>query len=321
MADHPPSRPATQGSVSQAAGPGTALADAHAAFLRYEVIRPRLPVARFPAQPLTLPSLAEVADHVDGFLLDAFGVLNVGETAIAGAVERMAALRARGKRLAVLTNAASYTRAQLLAKYHRLGFDFSAEEVVASRDVAVARLGAIAPKARWAAIAAAGDSFADIPARVEDVFANPAALDDADAILFLSTARWSDAWQARLLDALSRRPRPLVIANPDLVAPREDGLTLEPGLYGHAVLDALGAELHWFGKPFPDAFAEGIARTGLAPDRLAMVGDTLHTDVLGGAAAGCRTVLVTDHGLFAGRDARGYIRASGLVPDFIVPTT
>ena len=87
------------------------------------------------------------------------------------------------------------------------------------------------------------------------------------------------------------------------------------------MLDALGAELHWFGKPFGDAFAEGIARTGLAPDRLAMVGDTLHTDVLGGAAAGCRTVLVTDHGLFAGRDARGYIRASGLVPDFIVPTT
>jgi ribonucleotide monophosphatase NagD (HAD superfamily) len=52
-----------------------------------------------------------------------------------------------------------------------------------------------------------------------------------------------------------------------------------------------------------------------------MVGDTLHTDVLGGAAAGCRTVLVTDHGLFAGRDTVPFIAASGIVPDFIVKTT
>lgn len=307
--------------VSQAAGPGTALADARAAFIRYEAVRPRLPAARFPAQTLHLPSLEDVADHVDGFLLDAFGVLNVGETAIAGAVARMASLRARGKRLAVLTNAASYTRPQLLAKYHRLGFDFTADEVVASRDVAVAHLDRIARGAIWAAIGAAGDSFADIPARLADVFSDPSALDRADAVLFLSTARWSDRWQERLLDSLTRRPRPVVVANPDLVAPREDGLTLEPGLYGHAVMDATGADLHWFGKPFAAAFAEGIARTGLPPDRLAMVGDTLHTDVLGGAAAGCRTVLVTDHGLFAGRDAGGYVAASGIVPDFTVPTT
>jgi glycerol 3-phosphatase-2 len=49
-----------------------------------------------------------------------------------------------------------------------------------------------------------------------------------------------------------------------------------------------------------------------------MVGDTLHTDVLGGAAAGCRSVLVTDHGLFAGRDTGLFISASGITPDFIV---
>lgn len=296
------------------------LSDAPAAFARYEAIRPRLPAARYPARSLHLPSLDQVADHVDGFLLDAFGVLNVGETAIPGAVARMAALRARGKRLVVLTNAASYTRDQLLAKYHRLGFDFAADEVVASRDVAVARLDHIAPGATWAAIAAAGDTFADIPARLLDAVADPAAFDRADALLFLSTARWSPALQQRLIRALERRPRPLVIANPDLVAPREGGLTLEPGLFGHDLLDAMANEVHWFGKPFPDAFAEGIARTGLAPDRLAMVGDTLHTDVLGGAAAGCRTVLVTDHGLFAGRDTGPFIAASGIVPGFIVPS-
>lgn len=296
--------------------------DAVSAFARYEAIRPRLPTARFPAQSLHLSTLEDVADHVDGFLLDAFGVLNVGETAIPSAVARMASLRARGKRLAVLTNAASYTRTQLLAKYHRLGFDFTADEVVASRDVAVAQLQRIAPGACWAAIAAAGDSFADIPARVTCALAEPAALDGADAILFLSSARWSAELGHRLRAALERRPRPMVIANPDLVAPREDGLTHEPGLFGHNLLDAFpGAEVHWYGKPFPEAFAEGIARTGLAPGQLAMVGDTLHTDVLGGAAAGCRSVLVSGHGLFANLQAEDFIAASGIVPDFVVPDT
>jgi glycerol-1-phosphatase len=304
--------------VSLDAKAGDMLSDAASAFARYEAIRPRLPQARYPARSLVLPSLDEVADDVDGFLLDAFGVLNVGETAIPGAVQRLARLRARGKRLAVLTNAASYTRAQLLAKYHRLGFDFTADEVVASRDVAVARLQATLPGATWAAIAAAGDTFADIPARLVDAVADPSALRKADGVLFLSTARWTPDLQTALIAALKERPRPLVIANPDLVAPREGGLTLEPGLFGHDALDKVAVEAQWFGKPFPEAFAEGIARTGVAPDRLAMVGDTLHTDVLGGAAAGCRTVLVTDHGLFAGLDTGPFIRASGIVPDFIV---
>ncbi|MDP3194634.1 MAG: HAD family hydrolase [Tabrizicola sp.] len=294
------------------------LSDAPSAFARYEAIRPRLPQASFPAQSLHLPSLEDVADHVDGFLLDAFGVLNVGDTAIPGAVQRLRSLRARGKRLAVLTNAASYTRAQLLAKYHRLGFDFTADEVVASRDVAVARLELIAPGATWAVIAAEGDSFADIPARLVDAVADPSALLNADGVLFLSTARWTPALQAALVAALKQRPRPLVIANPDLVAPREGGLTLEPGLFGHDLLDQVPVRTHWFGKPFPEAFAEGIARTGLPAGRLAMVGDTLHTDVLGGAAAGCRSVLVTDHGLFAGLDVRPFIAASRMTPDFII---
>lgn len=306
--------------VSLDAGAGDMLSDAPSAFARYEAIRHRLPSAVYPAHSVHLPSLEEVADHVDGFLLDAFGVLNVGETPIPGAVARLKSLRTRGKRLAVLTNAASYTREQLLAKYHRLGFDFTADEVVASRDVAVARLDTIAHGATWAAIAAAGDSFADIPARLVDAVADPSALATADAILFLSTARWTPSLQSALVAALRQRPRPFVIANPDLVAPREGGLTLEPGLFGHDLLDQLRVETHWFGKPFPEAFAEGIARTGLAPGRLAMVGDTLHTDVLGGAAAGCRSVLVTDHGLFAGRDVQPFITASGMIPDFILPS-
>jgi glycerol-1-phosphatase len=297
------------------------VSDATTAFERYEQVRHRLPVARFAGLPRRVANLTQVAEHVDGFLLDAFGVLNVGETPIPGAVARMADLRRMGKKLCVLTNAASYTRSGVLAKYHRLGFDFSADEVVSSRDVAAGRINRIAPGATWAAIAAAGDDFHDIPARCYDAVDNPKWFDDADAILFLSTARWTTALQQHLTAALSRRPRPFVIANPDLVAPREGDLSSEPGLFAHAVLDSIPVMAHWFGKPFGDAFSDGLERLDLPPDRVAMVGDTLHTDTLGGAAAGCQTVLVTDHGLFRGYDEQSFINGSGIIPDWVIPTT
>lgn len=296
--------------------------DADWAFARYEAVRARLPSARFPAASAAGRTLADLADRYDGFIFDAFGVLNVGDTPIPGAVGRLADLRRAGKRMVVLTNAASYTRKAALEKYRRLGFDFDADEVVSSRDVAVARLGRVAPGVTWAAITAAGDDLADIPAPCRDLLDDPGALDAAGGVLFLSSARWTPAAQARLVAALRDRPRPVVVANPDIVAPREDGLTLEPGAFAHALEDATAVAPVHFGKPFADAFAEALSRLGgLPPHRVAMVGDTLHTDVLGGAATGTGTVLVRDHGLFAGREIAPYVTRSGIVPDWVVETT
>jgi HAD superfamily hydrolase (TIGR01450 family) len=296
--------------------------DADWAFDRYESVRARLPQALFPAQSIMAHDLGAVADRYDAFVLDAFGVLNVGDTPIPGAVARIAQLRALGKRLVVLTNAASYPRAAALEKYRRLGFDFTADEVVSSRDVASARLAALAPGATWAALAATGDTFADIPARVIDLLDTPGAFQAADGFLLLSQARWTPSVQRDLAQAMALRPCPLVVANPDIVAPREDRLTVEPGAFAHDLADRLGIVPHWFGKPFGDAFDDARARlAGIAPERIAMVGDTLHTDVLGGKAAGMGAILVTDHGLFARRDVTPYIARSGLRPDVIVATT
>jgi len=290
------------------------------AFDRYEAVRDRLPVARFPGHSIMAGSLSDMADAVDGFVLDAFGVLNVGETPIPGAVARMAQLRARGKRLAVLTNAASYTRQSALAKYHKLGFDFAAHEVVSSRDTCAARLDHLLPGGVWGAISADGDSFADL--RVEIVRWTASRASEVDGFVILSSQNFDPETEAALTEALMRRPRPLVVANPDIVAPRETDLSCEPGFFAHRIADRTGVSPVFFGKPFADAYEDVLVRLGgLAPERVAMVGDTLHTDVLGGAAAGLRTVLISGHGIFAGRDPASYIARSGIRPDYICATT
>tara|TARA_B100001093_G_C26403463_1_gene832287 strand:- start:177 stop:338 length:162 start_codon:yes stop_codon:yes gene_type:complete len=51
-----------------------------------------------------------------------------------------------------------------------------------------------------------------------------------------------------------------------------------------------------------------------------IVGNTLHTDVLGGAAYGMKTALITNHGLFAGCNSRDFIATTRIVLDFVIPT-
>ncbi|MGR3623054.1 HAD-IIA family hydrolase [Pseudophaeobacter sp.] len=294
------------------------------AFERYESVRASLPQAEFAQTSRTGYDLSDTAGEFDAYILDAFGVLNRGETAIEGAVERMAALRALGKRLVVLTNAASYTRQEILAKYHRLGFDFDESEVVSSRDVAFAALPKLADGKPWAAAAAAGDDFSDAPAEVqiEHLFENAELLQYAGGFLLLSTARWGRADTAALRSALLAKPRTLIVANPDLVAPREDGLSQEPGLIAHEVIEHSGLQAEFYGKPFANAFDTALARlSGIPRHRIAMVGDTLHTDVLGGAAAGIGTILITNHGLFRGHDVTPFINHCGIRPDWILLTT
>lgn len=301
--------------------------DTEWAFRRYEAVRPRLVEARFGFASEHAPNLAAVADRFDAFVLDAFGVLNVGGSAIPGAKERLAWLRAAGKRLVVLTNGATQSRAAALAKYRQLGFDFTAHEVVASRDLAAAALVeapfAAAGWGRWAAASGPAPDFGDLGvAPVDDLLVDDHLHDTAAGFVLFSSAGWTDARQARLAAALGERLRPVLVANPDIVAPREAGFTLEPGHFAHELEDRLGVRPRYYGKPFTNAFRAALARLGedVDPRRIAMVGDTLHTDVLGGRAAGLSTVLVTDHGLFAGHDVGDYIARSGIVPDVIVPT-
>ena len=73
-------------------------------------------------------------------------------------------------------------------------------------------------------------------------------------------------------------------------------------------------------KPSPAPLLAFSQAVDIAPSEIAMVGDSLHTDILGGAAAGMTTVLITDHGLFRGQDALPFCISCDLFPDWIVKT-
>lgn len=267
-------------------------------------------------------SLDELKDLFDAFVFDSFGVLNVGETAISGACERVAELRGDGKQLVVLTNAATIPLGGLVQKYAGLGFRFTSREIVSSREVLAKGMPSYGDNWKWGIAAPPQSKVHELPGHCHNLAVCQGSFDNSHGFVLLSSSGWTDQLQSMLVTAMRERPRPLLVGNPDVVAPREDGLTLEPGAFAHDMADALGVAPIFYGKPFGNAFDEVESRLEpvVDPKRIAMIGDSLHTDILGGAAAGWRTVLVTDHGLAKGRNVDELISSTGIVPDFIIPS-
>ncbi|WP_417410272.1 HAD-IIA family hydrolase [Hoeflea sp.] len=294
-------------------------ADTSVAFAEYESVRNRLPAAGAPATSVRAENLDAIADAFDVFLLDAFGVLNIGETAIPGVVDRVAGLRQRGKQVLVVTNAAGYPSPVLFERYKRLGYSFETQDVVSSRMALLKGLDGHAHR-KWGMVAAPKFGREELPEGAIFLEDDPAAYAQAEGFLMLGASAWNEPRQALLEQALRDKPRDLLVGNPDLVAPVESGLSREPGHYAHRLASATGTEPVFFGKPFPAIFdmARQRIRPGTPDHRVVMVGDTLHTDILGGSAAGFKTALIQGYGFFDGADPDTAIAASGITPDFIL---
>ena len=289
------------------------------ALAQYQRLRPRLPACDKHGAGEEAARFLDIIAPYDLILFDAYGVLNVGETAIDGAAETIAALRAMGKAVSVVSNSAAYPKAHMMERYARLGFDFTHDEVFTSRDALLDRV-AEEPRRHWGVMLNPDKDMAEIAALGATVLAdNPKVYEQVEGFLLVGADGWTDARQVLLETSLARHPRPVFVGNPDLVAPREDGLSLEPGWFAHRLIDATGVPVHFCGKPFPDIFELALVRRStIDPARVLMVGDTLHTDILGGAQAGFATALVTGHGSLLGLDVGAAIRGSGITPDHIV---
>jgi len=282
-------------------------------FHKYESLRSRLPNFNSPTTTVEINSILEITSEVDVFVFDAFGVLNIGEELIPGADLALKALRNIGKQVRVLTNAASYDKGGSEKKFLDLGLYFGAEEIITSRDAALENI----TPGLWGVITAEADNLNDLEAEYILLTDTKPAFDKVDGFLFLSTSNWNSEKQLLLRNSVLQNNRPVIIANADLVAPRESGFTLEPGFYGHELIDSGASNVKFFGKPYPEVYQLVIKSLSEIPaDKIAMCGDSLHTDILGAAAQGWKTVLVTKDGLFSGFHTQSYCEDSGIFPNW-----
>ncbi|MDJ0638001.1 MAG: HAD hydrolase-like protein [Paracoccaceae bacterium] len=286
----------------------------------YEAARHRLPASAPKTDVFQrVGALSDIANRFDVFLLDAFGVLNVGETVIPGVPDSVTELQNAGKRVLVVSNAASVGTDELLKKYTALGYDFARDDIVTSRETLSSKMNGNRDS-RWGVVAPASADLADLGLSHAELLADdPAPYEACDSILLIGTGDWTHARQDLLETALRQRSKPVLVANPDIVAPRETGFSVEPGHIAHRLADVADVEPEFYGKPFANIFDMVFDRLGdVDRTRVVMVGDSLHTDILGARAYGIASALVPGFGFFAGGNVEQAIERTGITPDYLV---
>ncbi|MGF1610044.1 MAG: TIGR01459 family HAD-type hydrolase [Kiloniellales bacterium] len=241
------------------------------------------------------PGLRGLADRYDGFILDLWGVLHDGIEAFPQALDCLAELRRRGKRLVILSNAPRRVAA-VVARNRELGIDPALTDGAMSSGEATwqhlkerpdawyralgRRCFHIGPERDWGL--RDGLDYDFVPE-----------VEQADFVLCTGADRPEDRVEdfEPLLQAALTRGLAMVCANPDLEVIRGGRREICAGAIA-ARYEALGGCVRSHGKPAREIFETCLDLLGVGRERIAAVGDSLRTDVAGARAAGIDALFV-----------------------------
>lgn len=251
-------------------------------------------------------SLAEIAARYQGFIIDQWGVLHDGGKPYPDAIECLASLRAKGKRIVLLSNSgkrAAHSRNSL----QEMGFDGHLYDAVVTSgeacwqtlrdrsDPAVATFGS-----RCYLWSRGGDE-----AHVEGL--DIEVVTDAREADFLYLAGVKDYAELdgfiEVLEIGAERGIPLICANPDIIAIYPNGgRGMAPGGIARH-FEELGGKAFYVGKPHKPVYDLCLKSLSDIPrESILGIGDSLEHDIAGGNGIGIDTTLLK-HGVH--RDAFG----------------
>lgn len=242
----------------------------------------------------------------DGLLLDIDGVLHVGDSALPGAPEAIATLRAAGTPLRFVTNTTSRNRHSIAERLARLGFDIQEEEILTPARMAVElcrergyeRVAFVVPH----------NLKADL-AELEEAPPGP----QVDAVII------GDLGRGFSHDVINRTFRSVLSGAAMIALQRNrywrkpEGLVVDAGFYIAGFEYATGREATVVGKPSHAFFETASRDLGLPHDRIVMVGDDLEADVGGAIDHGLAGVLVR-----TGKFRQDDLDAAAITPSLVV---
>jgi HAD superfamily hydrolase (TIGR01458 family) len=218
-----------------------------------------------------------------GCVIDLDGTMYQGGRPIPGAADAVARLRAARVPMCFATNTTRSPRSALTAKLAGMGITVTADELLTAPVAA----------ARWLEEQGAQRV---LPLVVEETLSELGGFElgaeGAEYVLVgdlgegFTFERLNQAFRALLDGAL------LVAIHANRWWDPGDGPTLDAGPFVVALEYASRQRAVLVGKPNRAFFAAAVTALGLAPERVAVVGDSLENDVWGGKSAGCLGVAV-----------------------------
>lgn len=239
-----------------------------------------------------IDSISQIADQFDAIVLDQWGVLHDGSAPYPYALDALEGLRDSSAKLGVLSNSGKRATPNA-ARIATMGFDVSVFDCVMTSGEALWRAfasGTENARMIYPIEGRAGDAAAWADGLEISLTDTP---EHAGAILVMGLSDGSapDAYDATLQTGLDR-DLPLYCSNPDLTSPRGGGTyVMSPGALAERYARK-GGTVHLYGKPHLPIFQAMQDALDCAPERILMIGDSLHHDILGAHTAGWKSLLI-----------------------------
>jgi len=222
-------------------------------------------------------------ENIVGFLIDLDGVLYIEDQTIPGGAETVNWLRQQGIPFRFLTNTTMHSRDSLVAKLSRFGVQTESGEMFSTAVVA----------AKWLADKGVSRVQLLLTEDAQKDFAGFEITDSQPEVVVVG-----DLGAQFTFDILNSAFL-AVKAGAQLVAlqkgrywQKKSGLAMDAGALVAALEYATETKAELIGKPNRAYFDMALMDIGLEPSQVAMIGDSIDTDIVGAQAVGMPTILV-----------------------------
>lgn len=278
---------------------------------------------------IQIDNFKTIIDKYNVIFFDAFGVIKNYQGLVPGIEKTFEYLKEQNKEYYIVTNDASRSPVQLASSYHKMGLHaITPDRIISSGMLTKEYLYLKVPEGVVAYLGTADsahyiESLGLHPMPISEV--NESNMDQVKALLFLDDEGFD--WQQGVntaVNLLRKRTIPAIVANTDHAYPVTiHDLSVAIGGLAMMVENIVGKKFIRFGKPDSQMFmfAYDLIRDyrPISKKEIVMVGDTLHTDILGGNKFGLDTVLVLS-GNTLPKDVDTRVTSTGIVPTYICDT-
>jgi HAD superfamily hydrolase (TIGR01458 family) len=239
-----------------------------------------------------------------GILFDLDGVLYVSSSAIDGAIEAIAKIRASGIPCRFVTNTSTLSLASLHKKIHQLGFLIPEDEIISAPQAALLYLQRLQdPVCRFLLADDVKKDFAKF--RQSNTEAEYIVIGD------IGNA-WSYALLNEVFNCLVHGAK-LIAIHKNRFWQTEHGLQMDIGGFIDGLEYASGTKSMIIGKPSTDFFQIALDHMGLQANQAVMIGDDIDVDIEGAQQAGLQGILVR-----TGKYRKSYAEQSAVTPDLVI---
>ena len=223
--------------------------------------------------------------NIEAIVLDLDGTIYLGGELIPGALEFLERCNEHGIKRFFLSNNSSRSVSQYLDKLHKFGIPAAREDVLLSTHDLIAWLNKNEVTETWL-IGTEGMS---------EMLRDEGIVTDSEnpEYVVLGYDTEIDYQKISVGSIHLHNGIPLVASHPDMVCPSPDGGLPDVGAYLAMLKVTTGVDpVHITGKPNAGMILHKIEELGLTPERCAMVGDRLYTDIAMANRANCVGILV-----------------------------